>query len=376
MDKTKTPKVALIHDYLIQYGGAEKTLEAIAELFPEAPIYTGTYSPKNFGDKINSRSIKGPKNFLTRVFTKHLTFLMPLVFEEFDLTQYDLVISDSSCWAKGVITRPDQLHISYIHTPPRFLYGYSVESPARNHWYYKPIIAILDHFLRIWDYCAGQRPDYLITNSETTRKRVKKFYNRYSDVIHPPVDIAENTNRGKEVIQKPYFCSLGRLAPYKNVGLLVEAFNLLGWELKVMGGGPEEKRLKKLALPNVKILGKVSEDEKHRILSNSMGLIFPVVEEDWGIVPLEAMSVGKPVLAHRSGGATETVKEGITGMFFESLEIKELMEALKEFKQKIENGEFDAERTKAYAKTFSKQRFQKEFKEYIESRWKEHARVS
>ena len=375
MIKNKTLKVAVVHDYLLQHGGAEKTLEAILELFPDAPIYTGLYSPKNFSETITKRKVYSIKNPLIKLFSKQFTFIMPMVFENFDLTDYDIIISDSSCWAKGVISHPNQLHISYIHTPPRFLYKYSVESPKRFKWYYKPIVTVLDHFLRIWDYCAAQRPDYLLTNSKTTKARIKKFYTRNSQVIHPPIEVKETKDKTtKDNIQKPYFCSLGRLAAYKNNELLIEAFKLLGWDLKIMGTGTEEKKLRKIAkdYPNIKILGRVSEEKKNQVLSNCKGLIFPVVEEDWGIVPLEAMKKGKPVLAHKSGGATETVKENVTGMFFESLRLEDFVNAIKEFNEAIEADKFDLEKIKSHADSFSKEGFKKEFMEFVKQKWSEH----
>ncbi|MBD3365794.1 glycosyltransferase [candidate division WWE3 bacterium] len=380
----KKPKIAIVHDYLLQYGGAEKTLEAILELFPNAPIYTGLYAPKNLPETITKRKVYSLKNPLVRAFSKHFTFIMPMIFENFDLTKYDIVISDSSAWAKGVITQPDQLHISYIHTPPRFLYKYSVESPKRFKWYYKPIVAVLDHFLRIWDYCAGQRPDYLLTNSQTTAARINKFYGREARVVHPPVeaDLAKTTATEQEknatkpakAMQAPYFCSLGRLAAYKNTHLLVQAFNLLGWDLIVMGTGPEERKLKKLAQnnPKIKITGRVTEEQKNQILAGCKGLIFPVVEEDWGIVPLEAMSHGKPVLAHKSGGATETVKAGVTGMFFESLELEDFINSIKIFNQNIEEDLYKEEKIKQSVGNFSKETFKQEFLEFVKEKYRLH----
>lgn len=378
MSKDNSYKVAIIHDYLLQYGGAEKTLEAILELFPNAPIYTGLYSPKNLPKTITRRDIHTIKNPLVKLFSKQFTFIMPLIFESLDLNKYDLILSDSSCWAKGVITQPDQLHISYIHTPPRFLYKYSVESPKRFKWYYKPSVAVLDHFLRIWDYCAGQRPDYLLANSLTIVQRIKKFYGRNATIIHPPVEAPlhadERGNKSKDVIQAPYFCSLGRLSAYKNFHILIQAFNLLNWDLIVMGTGPEEKNLRKLAQdnPRIKILGRVSEEKKAQVLSGCKGLINPVVEEDWGIVPLEAMSHGKPVLAHKSGGATETIKENITGMFFKSLELEKFIDSIKRFNQKIEQNYYDSEKIKEHSRQFTKDRFKKEFLSFVKERWSEH----
>lgn len=375
------PKIALIHDYLAQYGGAEKTLEAMLEVFPEAPIFTGIYSPANMPETIRNRKIIQSKNPLFKLFTKHLSFLMPLVFEDFDLGEYDIVISDSASWAKGVITKPEQLHISYIHTPPRFLYGYSVESPARYNWFYKPVIRLIDHFLRIWDFCAAQRPDFLIANSATTKARIKKFYKREAVIIHPPLCInpvltTQNQAKSKIVTHNPFFCCLGRLSAYKNFDLLIQTFNILGWNLVVMGTGADEKRLKRMAGKTVEFLGKVSEEEKYLVISQSQGLINPVADEDWGIVPLEAMSMGKPVLAHKSGGATENITEGVTGMFFDSLDPNSLAKSVQQFQKNIDSGMYDPQKLIAYSKNFSKEKFQKELLNFVKEKWEEHARIS
>ncbi len=367
----REPKIALVHDYLASYGGAEKTLEAILEVFPEAPIYTGIYKPKNLPRTITDRQIIHTKSPLLKYLTKSLTFLMPMVFESYDLSEYDVILSDSACWAKGVITKPNQLHISYIHTPPRFLYHYSVESPKRFKWYYRPIVSVVDHSLRIWDYVAGQRPDKLIANSETTRARIKKYYRRDADLIHPPVELPTQKIK-KNTLQRPYFCALGRLAAYKNFDKLVEAFNFLGFELLIMGDGPERKRLERQAKPNIKFLGRVSDKQKYEVLANSLGLINPVQDEDWGIVPLEAMAVGKPVLAHRSGGARENITEGVTGAFFDSLELETLISAIRNFRKDIEAGKFNGKKIKTYVKQFSKERFKRELLQYIQKAWEEH----
>ncbi len=367
----REPKVALVHDYLVSYGGAEKTLEAILEVFPKAPIYTGIYKPKDLPETITSRQVIHTRNPFLKHLTKWLTFLMPMVFENYDLGEYDVILSDSACWAKGVITKPNQLHISYIHTPPRFLYHYSVESPKRFKWYYKPIVSVVDHFLRTWDYVAGQRPDKLIANSETTRNRIKKYYRRDADLIHPPVELPAQEIK-KNTLQRPYFCALGRLASYKNFDKLVEAFNFLGFELIIMGDGPERKRLENLAKPNIKFLGRVSDKQKYEVLANSLGLINPVQDEDWGIVPLEAMAVGKPVLAHKSGGALENVTEGVTGAFFDSIELETLINAIKKFRKDIEAGKFNEKKIKTYVRQFSKERFKAELLQYVQKAWEEH----
>jgi glycosyltransferase involved in cell wall biosynthesis len=366
------PRVALIHDYLVQYGGAEKTLEAISELFPEAPIYTGVYKPAKLSAYLNGKKIMSPQNFFLQRFTKYLSFLMPLVFENFDLRNYDLIISDTACWAKGVLTTPAQLHISYIHTPPRFLYKYAVETTKRNAWYFKPFVTVIDTFLRAWDYAAGQKPDFLLANSLEVQKRIHKFYKRDSQVIYPPVEIA--VAAATKAVDKPCYVALGRLVAYKNFDLVVKAFNATGLKLIVVGTGQEENKLKKLAGSNVEFVGQVSDAKKNEILENALGLVNAVSDEDFGIVPLEAMAHGKPVLVHNSGGAVETVVEGENGMFFEELTVDCLTTKLKAFDHAITSHQFNADKIKASVIKFSKERFQKEFKAFVMEKW--HARAT
>lgn len=372
------PKIAFVHDYLLHYGGAEKVLEAMLELYPDSPIYTSIYNPARLSETIKSKKIICPKNRLYQKFPKYLSFMMPLVFENFDLREYDIIISDSSAWSKGVLTKPEQLHISYIHTPPRFLYKYSVESTKRSVWYFKPFVKVLDSFLRVWDHAAAQRPNYLIANSEEVRSRIKKFYGRDAQVIYPPVEIglnAQSKSAGeklKEVLDKPYFLIVSRLVAYKNVDLVVEAFNNLETNLLIVGTGGEEEKLKSLAGPNVKFLGKLDEAGKSALIDNCLGVINAVRDEDFGIVPVEAMAHGKPVLAHKSGGHLETVVEGVTGMFFDSLEPDELAQNIKRFEEEVRNKKFDSEKIKKLAERFSKKRFQDEMKNFIETKWNEH----
>ncbi len=364
-------KTAIIHDYLNQYGGAEKTLEAILELYPDAPIYTGIYSPNKLPKSITSREIHALKGqFITR-FYKFFTFLMPLVFESFDLSQYDLIISEGTGWPKSVITSPNQLHIAYIHTPPRFLYKYSVESAKREKWYYKPAVSIIDYFLRIWDFAAAQRPDFILTNSHETRSRIKKFYRRDAKVIYPPVEINYPISGEANNLKKPYYIALGRLVAYKNFDLLVQAFNLLDLPLMIVGTGLEENKLRAMAKPNIEFTGRVSEQEKHRLIEGSLGLINVVADEDFGIVPVEAMAHGKPVLAHKSGGHLEVVKEGLSGMFIEDISIEGIANKIREFDDAVNKKQFNAEKIRATVQKFGKERFQKELSEFINEKLSE-----
>jgi glycosyltransferase involved in cell wall biosynthesis len=367
----KQPKVALIHDQLVQYGGAEKTLELISEMFPDAPIYTGLYKPGNLSDYINSKKIHSPRNFLIEKMPKYFSPLMPLIFEGFDLRNYDLILSDSSCWAKGVLTKPDQLHISYIHTPPRFLYGYSVESTKRNAWYFKPFIPFIDVLLRAWDFTAAQRPNYLIANSREVQNRIKKFYSRTSTVINPPVNIATDTKLDDAGAGK-YYLAIGRLVAYKNFDLLIKAFNINGLPLKIVGTGPEERRLENIAGSNITFEGRISDGRKQELLQNCLGLINPVEDEDFGIVPVEAMGFGKPVLAHRSGGHLETITEGVNGMFFEESTSEKLSEKILEFDKKVKSKNYDPKAIYDGAKNFSEERFKREYKNFVMEKWEAH----
>lgn len=368
MANMRNPKTVFVHEYLVQYGGAERTLEAMMELYPDAPIYTGLYEPKGLSDEINARHIIYPKNSLMARFPKYLTFLMPLVFERFDLREYDLIISDGTAWPKGVLTKHDQLHISYIHTPPRFLYGYSVESQKRDKWYFKPFVKVIDFFLRIWDFSAAQRPDHILTNSRETQARIKKFYGRDATVIYPPVDLEFPVTGIPDTGFEKYYLMVGRMSAYKNFDLVINAFNQLGFPLVIAGTGLEEEKLRSLAKENIRFMGRVSEEVKHGLLKNCLGLINPVKDEDFGIVPVEAMAHGKPVLAHRSGGHLETVIPDVTGMFFEESTLESFIEGFKAFDQKVMNGHFDENLIKDKAQRFSRARFQKEFKEFIDSK--------
>lgn len=372
----KNLKVAIVHEYLIQYGGAEKTLEAILELFPNAPIYAGVYEKFKMSKIINNRKIYSLKNPIFARFIKFFTFLMPFIFEHFDLTKYDLIISDGTAWPKGVLTNTDQLHISYIHTPPRFLYGYSVESQKRNKWYFRPAVKIIDKYLKIWDFAAAQRPDFVLANSNEVKKRIKRFYKRDATVIYPPVDISYEkkhlnsknaiSNSNQKLPKTNYYLLLGRLSAYKNFDFVIEAFNKMGKTLVVAGTGVEKKRLKAIARKNIIFEGRVNEARKTKLLQNCKGLINPVEDEDLGIVPIEAMSYGKPVLVHKSGGHLETVIDGVSGMFFESLKVDGFIKVFEKFDKKIDIGVFNTKEIKASVQKFSKERFKKEMSAFIE----------
>lgn len=380
-------RIAIVRDQLTQYGGAEVTLEAILDIFPQADIFVGTNKPINLPEKILKQKI------VSSQMPSWLSFLMPFVYENFDLRQYNIVISEGTAWPKGVITQPGQLHVSYIYTPPRFLYGYATEGQKRDKWYFKPFLKVIDRFLLMWDYCAAQRPDFILTISEEVANRVQKFYGRQSTVIYPPIELNQFSasppqSRASQVPAcgsrlrtentGSYYLCISRLAAYKNIDLLIRAFSLTKLNLKIAGTGKEEQRLHRLAGKNVELCGFVSNDQKKDLLANCKGFIFPTDREDFGIVPVEALSYGKPVLCHRSGGPLEIVQEGVTGMFFDELSPKALAEKIKEFDKNVDANVYDSQKAMKSVQKFSAERFKQAFSDFIRQKWEDmhHARTA
>jgi len=356
-------RVALVHDYLNQYGGAERVLEAFCEIWPEAPIFTLIYDKARTGAAFEGRKIK--TSFLQKVpFVKahHRPFLMlmPLAIEQFDLSKYDLVLSNSASFAKGVITRPKTLHICYCHTPTRYVWDDSHKYVEEFNYpkLIKKFIPPFLNYLRLWDEAASSRPDKYIANSCFVSQRIKKYYQQAAEVIYPPVK-----TKNFYLSQKPgdYFLIVSRFLPYKKIDLAISAFNELGWPLKIIGDGPERRKLKKMARSNIEFLGLVGEKDLVEYYVRSRALIFPQ-EEDFGISAVEAMSAGRPVIAYRGGGALEIIKEGETGLFFEEQTVKSLLDALKNFQDE----QFDGQYIQTYAWQFDKEIFKNKIKEFVE----------
>lgn len=361
------PKVVLVHDYLNQYGGAERTLEKIMEIFPEAPIYTGILDLKKLPPSFKNKKIITPKlNGFFKKFPKLFTFLMGNRFENFDLSKFDLIISDGTAWAKSVITESSQLHISYIHTPPRFLYKYPSENTLRKKWFLRPLFSYLDFHLRIWDFSAAQRPDYLLCNSEEVKRRIKKFYKRDAQVIYPPVRIKEYTQTPRE----DFYLTTGRLSSYKNFDLVIKMFNNLDLPLIILGTGIEEEKLKKIVTSKkIKFLGKVTDEVLDEYLSKAKGYIFPVKEEDFGIALVEALNHGIPSLVHRSGGPLEILREDVDGLFFDEINLNSITEKFIEFDKKINENYFNPKEISLNTRKFDEKIFTKEFKKFVEEKW-------
>lgn len=360
-------RVAIVHDYLNQQGGAEKVVELFAEMFPGAPIYTSVFDKTRMPESWNGHDIR--TSFLQRIspslsIARALIPLYPTAFESFDLSGYDLVLSSTTSFAKGVITPPATCHVCYCNTPTRFLWMYheyvayerlSRAARALLPWFVTP--------LRTWDYVAAQRVDYFIAGSHNAERRIAKFYRRESDVVRAPVDLSEFTPSDSP---GDYFLVISRLQPYKRIDLAVEACNRLGAPLKVAGVGPDLDRLRRMAGPSVEILGRVSDDERRALLAGCRAFIFPG-EEDYGLTPLEAMASGRPVVAYRAGGALETVKEPVTGVFFERADSTSLAEALSGLDDR-----FDPNAIRRHAAGFDIPVFKRQMYETLARRYTEY----
>jgi len=364
-------KIALVHDYLNQYGGAERVLEVFSNMFPDAPIYTLFYDEKLTGGKFKGKDIR--TSFLQKIpysrkYHQIFPMLMPVAAESFDLSLYDVVLSDSASFAKAVITKPSTLHICYLHTPLRYAWDKSHEyiegfPLPRVIKYFAPFIL---SYLRVWDRDASRRPDLYLTNSQYVASRIRKYYNRESVVIHPPVSDQYFSQSVQKKTPEDYFLMVGRLTPYKRFRMAVEVFNDLGEKLVIVGSGPEFKRLKKLAGPSITLTGTLYDEELKSYYDSAKALIFPQ-EEDFGIVVLEAMAAGKPVIALRAGGALESIREGETGIFFDEPTHESLKDAIKKFKQ----ASFDSNQIIKHAQTFATSVFQEKIATYIENAYRE-----
>ena len=362
-------RVALVHDYLNQYGGAERVLEAFCEMFPDAPIYTLVYDAKATGLAFEGRDIR--TSFLQRIpmaASRHRYFpvFMPYAVEQFDLSEYDVVISDSGSYAKGIITKPATLHISYCHTPHRYAWDNS-HKLIEEFGYPRFIKAFGPFFMtyvRMWDVDASKRVDHFLANSEFVKKRIAKYYNADAQVIYPPV----NVDRFYIGEPQDYFLMVGRMVPYKKFDIAIRAFNKLGLPLKIIGDGPERGALGKLARStssgqarsNIEFMGLVSEPRLPGFYAHAQALIFPQ-EEDFGVVAAESLASGRPVVAYRAGGALEIVKEGESGIFFDEQTEESLTSAVLKFQEMT----FNASKIREYAMKFSRDRFKKEISEFI-----------
>jgi glycosyltransferase involved in cell wall biosynthesis len=350
-------KVALVHYWLVGMRGGEKVLEALCDIFPEADIFCHVVVPDAISEKIKKHKITtsfiASLPFARRFYKSYLP-LMPMALEQFDLREYDVIISSEAGPAKGIIPSPDAVHVCYCHSPMRYIWNLYPEYRATAGALAKFSMPVLSHYLRTWDESASHRVDAFIANSHNVASRIKKYYRRDSTVIHPPVD-AQSFEVVPPAEVGDYYLMVGQLVRYKRPELAVEAFNKSGRKLVVIGGGELLEEISRMAGPNVRVLGPQPFTVLKHHYSRCRALIFPA-EEDFGIVPVEAMASGRPVIAYGRGGALETVIEGRTGTLFEEQTVSSLLEAV----ERCEATRFYPRDLVAYAEEFSVERFKRE----------------
>lgn len=361
-------RIAIVHYWLVSMRGGEKVLEALLELFPEADLFTHVYAPEAVSSIIRAHKVttsfiqKLP--FSRRCYRKYLP-LMPLALEQLDLRGYDLVISSESGPAKGVLTDADALHICYCHTPMRYLWDFYQEYLEQNGPVTRFFFRLCASRLRIWDALSAQRVDHFVANSCNVAKRIAKHYRRSSEVIYPPVNSRFFVPQdGLYPLAEDYYLYVGQLTAYKHADIAVRACTETGRRLVVIGEGEEHKKLVRMAGPTVSFTGRPDQETLRRYLQRCQALIFPG-EEDFGIVPLEAMAAGRPVIAYAGGGALETVTHGKTGVLFPEKTVASLCEALDDFERGLYS--FDPVLLTREAERFSAARFKKEFREVIDA---------
>lgn len=362
------PKVALVHDYLREYGGAERVVEDLHEIFPDAPVYTAYYNPKGLGihnERIKNWDIRTSwmqhTPFANRLISPFRIFA-PLMFESFDLKDFDVVISSSAIYfANAVRTKPETLHIAYIHTPPRYLYGIATSFERKKHlWLTNIGVAVMNHLLRIWDFEISKRPDILVANSQNVAARIKKFYRKSAVVIYPPVNTSKEGLPVKRI--GDYYLSVCRLWKNKGVDIIIQACKEADAPLKVVGIGPELSNLKKIGGKNIEFLGEVSDEEKMNLYAGAKAFIAAASDEDFGITLVESQATGTPVIALKSGGFLETIIEGKTGEFFAQATKESLVSVLKNF----DPGKYRVENLQKQAEKFSKEQFKKDILGLVE----------
>jgi len=362
-------KLAIVHDFLNQYGGAEKCVEAFHELYPNAPIFTSIYipeiMPKSFREMEIRTSFLQHMPFKRKHFKKFL-LLYPKAIESFDLSEYDLILSSSSAFAKGVRKPKDACHISYCYTPMRFVWDYENYIVKEN---VSPLIKkYLPRFisgLKVWDLKNNENVDFFIAISRHINKRIQQCYNRQSDVIYPPVDV--DAFHVSDSIDN-YFLIVSRLNAYKRIDIVINAFNRLGLPLRIVGEGLHRKILEKIAGPTIAFMGRLDERSLAEHYAHCRAFIFPG-SEDFGIAPLEAQSAGRPVIAFAAGGALETVIDGHTGIYFNEQSVESLVDAVNKFVNK--ENEFNSTDIRNNARRFDKNQFKSAISRYVTEKYEE-----
>jgi glycosyltransferase involved in cell wall biosynthesis len=367
-NKLNLLKIAIVHDYLAEYGGAERVIEAFGEIFPQSDFYFAFVNKKKlpisvektiFTHKVKTTFLQNLP-FFKKLFSP-LRFLAPLAFKKLNLDDYDLILSSSNAYFAKAASGKNAKHFCYCHTPARSLYGYVTQVDWKKNKLMLIYGSILNHFLRLKDYQVAQKVDYFIANSKCVAKRIKKFYRKDSKVIYPPVSLGRETME-KDVSKEKYFLYVNRLALAKHPDLAIEACLSLGCKIKVVGDGKIKKDLEKKYQSNlVEFLGFVNDDDLRKLYSQAEALLYPVEDEDFGIVPVEAMSFGIPVLAFYSGGPKETIINKKTGLFFYELNVESIVQSIKQLREI----KFDSSEIRKWALTFNKKQFEKNLVNYL-----------
>src|SRR5690348_16000868 len=366
-------RIAIVHYWFTAYGGGERVIEAFAEMFPQADFFTLVATERGIPPALRNRRLTA--SFVGRIpgakrWYRHFLPLFPYALEQFDLSGYDLVISSESGPAKGVLTSPRACHICYCLSPMRYVWDMYHEYRKQMNPLSRAAFSLAAHYARQWDVSTAARVDYFAAISDYVAARIRKYYRRESSVIYPPVDVAAGYLADAT---EDYYLAAGRLVPYKRVDLAIEACNRLGRRLRIVGAGPEYTRLKRMAGPTIEFLGKLDDPSLRECYARSRALLFPA-EEDFGIVPVEAQSFGRPVIAYGRGGALETVigiedgaeAHSATGIFFAEQTADSLAAAITRF-EKVESS-FKPEFIRASAQRFSLERFKDEFMKFATGR--------
>lgn len=366
-------KIAIVHDYLIDFGGAERVLKTLSEIYPNAPIYVSIYRKSllgKFADKFDRAKIVeswfGKLPFAEKLISP-FRFLLPLIWKSFNLKNYDLIISSSS-WAitKGFDKKNGAVEICYCHTPPRYLYDY--DTSRKFNIFIKIYALIINGFMRKYDFDSAQKVDYFIANSAEVAQRIANFYHRESTIIYPPASQARALRAGPPLKTKSYYLAGGRLVAAKNFDLIIRAFNRLKFPLKIYGDGVLKNELQNMAGENIEFLGKVDDEGLAKLYQNAKAFVLAQKDEDFGMTAVEAMGFGCPIIAYKGGGYLESVIEKKTGIFFNELNVESLSKAIQQFN----NLTIKPSDCITQAKKFSKERFKKEMLEFVQ----QHARTS
>jgi glycosyltransferase involved in cell wall biosynthesis len=358
-------KVAIIHYWLVGMRGGEKVIEALCEMYPQADIFTHVYVPEMVSDRIRRhRIIPTFINSLPRAARMYKTYLplMPLALEQLDLRGYDLIISSESGPAKGIIAPSDALHVCYCHTPMRYIWNMYHDYRSGAGRVARLMMPPLTHFLRMWDVTSAARVDSFVANSATVATRIRRYYGADSVVIHPPVDTGAFSIAAPSELGD-YYLMAGELVSYKRPDLAVRAFNEMKLKLVIIGGGEMLEEIRRLAGPTVTVLGSQPFDVLKHHYARCRALIFPG-EEDFGMVPVEAMASGRPVIAFAKGGATETVAKDVCGLFF----AEQTVEAISAAVGSLANIEIDSEKIVAHANQFGREQFFQKMRAHIDEK--------